>query len=468
MARSAVLKIDIISDFNDKGFKQSESSLEKVGKQATVAAAAIGTGLVAASIKAVSAAEKGSSANAALANVLKQTADASAATVAGVQDYAQELAKLTGVDDDVIKGGQAILGTFKSVAASAGQSGGAFDRATQAALDLAAAGFGSVESNATSLGKALEDPIAGLSSLREQGVTFTAAEQDLIKAMVEAGDAAGAQALILSAIEGQVGGTAEATADASAKMKESWDEAWESLGTLLLPALDALAEKVQGASEWVQEHNGVVVAVAAALGALAATVLAVNAALKVYQAIQVAIRAATVVWTGVQWLLNVALTANPIGLIVLAIAALIAIIATVVYITRDKWLPVVKALWEWIKKAASAIWDSLGRAFDWLSGKISGAIDRVQSIIEWLRQLIAKAKSALSALNPFGGGIFGFGRTAAAGSGFPAARATAPGGAAPRQTVYVSSYSDPQAQARELARILTGARIRTGWTGIPA
>jgi len=70
------------------------------------------------------------------------------------------------------------------------------------------------------------------------------------------------------------------------------------------------------------------------------------------------VRAATVAWTGVQWLLNAALTANPIGLIIVAVAALVAIIVLIATKTtwfQDLW----RAAWGGIKKAASAVWDWL-------------------------------------------------------------------------------------------------------------
>jgi hypothetical protein len=71
---------------------------------------------------------------------------------------AEKTAKLTGVDQNLIKEGQALLSTFKNVAADADTVGGVFDRATQAAIDLAAAGFGSVTTNSIQLGKALKRP----------------------------------------------------------------------------------------------------------------------------------------------------------------------------------------------------------------------------------------------------------------------------------------------------------------------
>ena len=384
MAGPAILKIDIVSDSKGKGFNQADKDLATLARTANIAALAIGGALVAGSIKAVAAAEKGATANARLAQVLSQTAGASDDVVAAVQDQAKELARLTGIDDDVIKGGQGILGTFQSVAQSAGEVGGVFDRATTAAADLAAAGFGSVESNATALGKALEDPLKGLNALTRSGVTFTAAEQDKIKALVESGQVLEAQGIILAAIEGQVGGTAEATANSSDKMKESWDEAWESLGTLLLPALDALAEKVAVASEWVQGHTKLVGGIAVALGTFAATVLAVNAALRVYRTVIAAVRIATMLWTTAQVLLSIAMSANPIGVIVMGIAALIAIIGALIYwiAKNTTWF---QTLWEWVKKVADVVRGGLAEAFDIVKGKVQGLIQWVRDLIGWLK-----------------------------------------------------------------------------------
>ena len=456
MAGPAILKIDIVSDFNRKGMNQADKDLATLAKTANIAALAIGGALAGGSIKAVAAAEKGATANARLAQVLSQTAGASDDVVAAVQDQAKELARLTGIDDDVIKSGQGVLGTFKSVAQSAGENEGVFERATTAAVDLAAAGFGSVESNATALGKALEDPLKGLNALTRSGVTFTAAEQDKIKALVESGQTLEAQGIILAAIEGQVGGTAEATANASDKMKESWDEAWEALGTLLLPALDALAEKVAVASEWVQDHTELVGGIAAAMGAFAATVLAVNAALRIYKAVQTAVRIATTIWTTAQWLLNVALTANPVGAIIMAIAVLIAIIAALVYKFRGPLLGALKTAWEWIKKVASAFRDTLAGAVDWVRGKIDALVGKVQALIDklrafWDRVTSIKLPSWLPGID--------LALTPA-----PAAARSTGRSVAPVTVNFNGVVTDPEATARALQRVLARSDLRNGRT----
>lgn len=72
------------------------------------------------------------------------------------------------------------------------------------------------------------------------------------------------------------------------------------------------------------------------------------------------VKGATVTWTAVQWLLNVALTANPIGLIIVAIAALVAVIVLIA--TKTTWFQDIwKVAWGWIKKTALDVWDWLKR-----------------------------------------------------------------------------------------------------------
>jgi hypothetical protein len=159
-----------------------------------------------------------------------------------LSDYASKMQLLTGVDDESIKLTQAKLLTFKELAKTAGTVGGAFDRATKAAMDMAAAGFGQSEQNAVQLGKALQDPIKGITALRKSGITFTEAEQKKIKALVESGKLLEAQEMVLGAVEQQVGGTAEATAKASDKIKVAFDEISEKIGTALLPYVEDLAE----------------------------------------------------------------------------------------------------------------------------------------------------------------------------------------------------------------------------------
>jgi phage-related protein len=176
-----------------------------------------------------------------LANTLRNAGDATGTWAARQDELAETLGRSLGIEDETIKAGQAVLATFQAVGREAGKQSGVFDRATQAAIDLAAAGFGSIESNSVQLGKALQDPVRGLTALRRSGVDFTESQQEQIKALVESGDLLAAQRIILANVEGQVGGTAVATTDASARMKAAWGELKESVGRVLLPAFERFA-----------------------------------------------------------------------------------------------------------------------------------------------------------------------------------------------------------------------------------
>jgi hypothetical protein len=156
--------------------------------------------------------------------------------------YADTMARSTGVDDEIIKNTQAKLLTFRELALSADTAGGAFDRATAAAVDMAAAGFGEATNNAVQLGKALNDPIKGVTALTRSGITFTAAEKAKIATMVESGKMLDAQKFVLKAIETQVGGTAKATASATDRMKQAYGQVQEAIGLALLPMLEKFAD----------------------------------------------------------------------------------------------------------------------------------------------------------------------------------------------------------------------------------
>lgn len=157
-----------------------------------------------------------------------------------LKKYAESNELVFATDAEVIKATQAKLLTFANLAKTADQAGGAFDRATQAAVDMAAAGFGEAEQNAVQLGKALQDPINGITALSRSGITFTEDQKKVIESLVETGRVGEAQNMVLAAIETQVKGTAEATAKASTKMQLAFDNVKESVGAALMPTFEKL------------------------------------------------------------------------------------------------------------------------------------------------------------------------------------------------------------------------------------
>lgn len=286
------ININILSNFNGAGFDRLEKELkrlttpmEKVAAVSRAMAPAAQIGLLALggmAVGAVRAAEEAGVADNRLQNVAESMGLFGSQTdtvVKRLQDFADTTMMATAVDDEIIKSTQAKLLTFKNLAQTADEVGGAMDRATLAAIDLAAAGFGEAEQNAVQLGKALQDPVKGITALARSGVTFTEQEKEKIAVLVESGKVLEAQDLILSAIETQVGGTAEATATGSAKMSVAFGEMAESIGKALLPLVEKLVPIMVGFFDIVAQNSGVVTVLAGIFAALAVAILAVNFAL---------------------------------------------------------------------------------------------------------------------------------------------------------------------------------------------
>lgn len=268
MARNPAVLVSLISDWDgkdlDRGIKELEKAraatqtmsdrvgafgtkIQNVGKQVSNVGGSLTKGLTlpilaggAALVAFANEAEQAAISNAKLGSVLESMGYPEATR--RVSDYAEQLERSLAIDADVIRATQTKLATFKNLTASVNESGGAFDRATMAALDLAAAGFGSAESNATQLGKALQDPVKGITALARAGVTFTAQEKKKIEELVKSGKLLEAQNIVLSAIESQVGGTAAAGASAFERIRLSLLQVAEAIGTAVLPLIQQLAD----------------------------------------------------------------------------------------------------------------------------------------------------------------------------------------------------------------------------------
>lgn len=79
------------------------------------------------------------------------------------------------------------------------------------------------------------------------------------------------------------------------------------------------------------------------------------AGLAAYKTVMLAITIATKAWAAVQALLNIALTANPIGLIIAAIAGLVAGIV-LLYNRNETFRKIVQVTWAAIKNVIGAVW----------------------------------------------------------------------------------------------------------------
>lgn len=141
-----------------------------------------------------------------VAATVRSTGMAAGYTAEELAGMAEGLQQVTRFSDETILRGQAMLLTFVNIGHDV------FPMATEAMLDLAEK-FGSVDSAAIQLGKALQDPIAGVSALRRVGVMLTEEQEESIKAFMEQGDIASAQRVILEELSIEVGGLAFAMGD---------------------------------------------------------------------------------------------------------------------------------------------------------------------------------------------------------------------------------------------------------------
>jgi len=290
--------------------------------------------------------------------IIKTTGGAAKITADQVGELATAISLKTGMDDEAIQSGANLLLTFKNVKNEVGEGANIFDRATAAAADLSAAGFGDLNGASKQLGKALNDPLKGMTALSRSGVTFTAEQKEQVKALVATGDILGAQKVILSEVEGQVGGTAAASATAAEKMAVGWGNLQESIGTLLLPVIDQLQGVLTAAFAWISENTWV-------LGAFAGGVSAIALAMGVA-------KIATIQWSAT-------LLASPITWIVVGIVALIA--ALVLLIANwDSVVAWLKKVWGGIVSWLAGVWDSI----------VSGVKAGWDAVVRWIKDAANK------------------------------------------------------------------------------
>lgn len=366
------------------------------------------------------------------AAVLKSTGNVAHQSVKGIQARAASLESLSGVDEETIIHGQNVLATFTNVRDGVGKGNDIFNQATTAALNMSSALGTDMQGSAIQLGKALNDPVKGITALSRVGVSFTEDQKKQIAAMVKAGDTMGAQKLILGELNKEFGGAAKAAGQgfegAMARAQDAVGDAFRAIGQKLLPTVTKLADYVAKnagpaidkfgdflsthiapaigvvvgkigdfieafkfgdeweSHSWVESlavqirglvdgfKNGtgagglirdalkklgdVVVSVTGFLSrhgtAVQVVVAALLGGLTAFKLITTAVR----IYTGVQAALNVVLSANPIGLVIIAVAALVAGII-VAYKKSETFRNIVKGAFDAIGAAARFMWNNV-------------------------------------------------------------------------------------------------------------
>jgi hypothetical protein len=222
-------------------------------------------------------------------------------------------------DDQILKEVTANLLTFTKV------TGTQFDKAQVAILNLSTRLGTDLTSASVQVGKALNDPIKGVTALGRAGVQFTAQQKEQIAALVESGDVAGAQTIILQELETQFGGAAEAAAnvDPYTQLANEVGNLSEDFGAIindaLKPFVGFVRQVVDSIKGWSDETKTTVLVIGGLLAVLGPTLIAVAGLINAYTTIKGALLAAKTAQLG----LNLSVLANPYVAAAAAVAVLV-------------------------------------------------------------------------------------------------------------------------------------------------
>ncbi len=267
-----------------------------------------------------------------------------------LQGVADELGKATLFNEEDFRQGFGLLTSFGNIATEN------YDRVAIAAANVAQVSGTDVSSSFMQLAKALNDPVKGLTALSRSGIQFTEDQKTMIQSMVEAGNTAKAQEMILKELDAQYGNTAVAAAGGAAGVKDTFGEAMYDLNVavgrvvneVLPPFLAALTEIINAFTGMPQPVQAAVIAIGgiAALATLLAPVVSTIGSLIGLLTGGGGLAAAiAAVFTG------------PVGWIAVLVAAGVAI-----YTFRDQIGAALKAIGDFFVNTFKAIGDLLKQA----------------------------------------------------------------------------------------------------------
>ncbi len=307
------ISVPIVSEWNPKGIERAVADFKKlegagakanfaIKKAALPAAAAVGA-LGVALVGATKAAMEDQAAQAELARTLSISASATDAQIAANEELISKMSLASGIADDALRPALASLarGTKDLGQAQEGLS---------LAMDISTATGADLTTVSDALAKAYQGNFKGLRALSPEMATLIKEGADLNT--------------VMSVLGGTFGGaTATAAGTAEGQMKRfgiAIAEAKENIGAALIPVVEKALPLLTAMGSWAQENTTTFLVIAGVIGGIGIAILAANAAIRIWTL-------GTQIATAAQFLWNAALTANPLGLIVIGIAAVIAIIA---------------------------------------------------------------------------------------------------------------------------------------------
>lgn len=327
-----------------------------------------------------------------LSAVLKSTGGQAGVTAESATGLAESLSGVTKFSKDTVLGAENMLLTFTNIGKDV------FPQATTAVLNMSTALGQDLKSSSIQLGKALQDPVAGATALQRVGVKLTEAQKEQIKAFVASGNTMAAQKVILKELDTEFGNSAVMAGQTFpgklAILSNKFDELKISIGNKLIPVLADMVDwfsaklptaqefvsnafdKIKGAIGFVTDNANVLIPV---LGGIATAFLAQGIINTVADFME-AYRLATETATAAQWLLNLAMDANPIGIIALAIAGLVTALV-LLYNNNETVRKGLTTAWTSIKETASIVFDALGKYVNYLVGVFDFAWPYIKEIV---------------------------------------------------------------------------------------
>lgn len=186
----------------------------------------------------IAAAKEAAMINRDLEQTLVSTKMAAGLNADELRAMADSLSRVTNFEDDTIASGEAMLLTFTNIKKEN------FGAAMEGVLDIATKMGTDPTQAAIQYGKALNDPLKGISALQRIGVTFSAQQKEQIKNFMAVNDVASAQKVIMGEIATEFGGQARAAADPVIQLNNAMGNLNEALGTYFLPILNQIVSGV--------------------------------------------------------------------------------------------------------------------------------------------------------------------------------------------------------------------------------
>ena len=174
--------------------------------------------------------------------VLKSTKGVAGLTAKELTNMASALQKQTRFGDEAIMTAQSLMLTFTKVGKDV------FPDAIETVMNMSEAMGQDMKQSVIQVGKALNDPILGVTALRRVGVQLSEQQEQQVRDFVAVGDVASAQKVILGELETQFGGVAKAAGSTMAgsleQMNNAIGDAQQALGRQLAPAIISMATNI--------------------------------------------------------------------------------------------------------------------------------------------------------------------------------------------------------------------------------